>query len=94
MKLRLQALRALRWNYTWMGVWTWLRGAPVIRCQTCGGSGCMMRIGYAWPSCLTECSRCMGEGANPGLKLGWERIRDEPERVVAEQTALAEGVMG
>jgi hypothetical protein len=34
----------------------------------------------------------MGDGRNPGLKVGWERIRDEPETVIAEQTAAAEGV--
>jgi hypothetical protein len=28
--LRLQALRSLRWNYRWRGVWAWLKGRHVL----------------------------------------------------------------
>jgi len=92
-KLRIKALLSLRLNYKWRGVWNWLKGAPAQRCEICKGRG-SKRTGWPYPYDLTECNRCMGEGSNPGLKLGWERIWDEPQRVIDEQTAIAEGVMG
>jgi len=90
MKLGLQALRSLRLNYKWRGVYVWLTGAPSIPCSPCKGTG----TDYGSNGRPIFCRRCMGEGSNPGLKLGWERIRDEPEKVIQEQEAIAEGVMG
>jgi hypothetical protein len=86
MKPRLQALRALRWNYTRKGVWVWLKGRS--DCQRCNGSGLrptarMATISYGYVSCPCEGKR----------KRGYQRVLSEPERVIAEQDALASGAL-
>jgi hypothetical protein len=82
---RLKALRSLRWNYTRKGAWTWLRGR---HCFKCVGT---RRISVIRPGGLPAtypCSRCEGDA-----KRGYQRILSEPETVLSEQAAIAEGVM-
>lgn len=57
-------------------------------CATCKGTG----FGVGLSGRPVDCRRCMGDGTNPGLRLGWERILHEPQAVIAEQEAMAEGV--
>lgn len=83
MKLRLQALRSLRWNYRWRGVWVWLKGR---HCFSCGGKGRVAGRFVDEPP-TTTCSRCHG---NP--KRGYQRILTEPEQVIAEQERAGAGV--
>jgi DnaJ-class molecular chaperone len=79
---RFKALRSLRWNYTRKGVWVWLKGR---QCWTCGGEGTIDgKRGRP-----VFCPACKGSP-----KRGWQRILSEPKQVLAEQTAVAEGVMG
>jgi hypothetical protein len=54
---RIDAIRALRLNYRWRGVWIWLRG----RNQRYGG------------------------------RRGWRVLLTDPERVIRDQDAIAEG---
>lgn len=95
MKPRLQALRAFRWNYKWRGVWVWLKGR---NCFICGGNGAVVRwdiklagslriASGRFVQRLTACSRC---GGKP--KRGYHRILTEPQKVIVEQAAMAEGV--
>lgn len=94
MKLRIKALRSLRWNYKWRGVWVWLKGRT---CFTCGGKGKVLQVVIQVPrrtgggnlDGLVTCSRCHGKP-----KRGYQRILSEPETVLNEQRAIAEGVMG
>lgn len=95
MRLRFKALRSLRWNYTRKGVWFWLKGRQ--RCRYCHGKGRVPlgvtagMIGLTTsPASFTarSCPRC--DGATN--VRGYRRILSEPERVLAEQTQLAEGV--
>lgn len=92
---RLQALRALRWNYTRKGVWVWLKGRSLSRCDVCGGDG-QIAMTFGGPSTIPPevvgCSACGESGRAYCGPRGYQRILSEPERVVAEQTALAEGV--
>jgi hypothetical protein len=85
MKLRLQALRALRLNYKRRGVLVWLIGRR--RCRRCKGCG------RVWSAALwaeITCPVCDGSKE----PRGYQRILSEPERVTQEQDAIAEGVMG
>lgn len=86
MRLRLKAIRSLRWNYRWRGVWVWLKGRAVRRCTLCAGDG-EIRLGEA----LVDCFWCDGAGKIFGRR-GYQRILSEPQRVIDEQTAAAEGV--
>jgi hypothetical protein len=95
MKLRLQALRALRWNYKWSGVWVWLKGRGLTTCELCEGAGHVCKnFGLLSPGRpeIIDCPKCI-DGKQRGPR-GCQRILSEPQRVVDEQTALAEGVMG
>lgn len=84
MKLRIKALLSLRWNYKRRGVWVWLKGRQVRRCDACGGGG-VVKARWA-----RSCRNCMGLG---GFHVrGYQRILSEPQRVIDEQTAVAEGV--
>jgi hypothetical protein len=56
MRLRIEAVRALRLNYRWRGVYIWLKGRK----------------------------------RRSGLR-GWQEILREPERVIQEQHAFADG---
>jgi hypothetical protein len=89
---RLRALRSLRWNYRRRGVWVWLKGR---QCFSCGGKGKVIQVVIQVPrptgggnlGGLATCSRCHGSP-----RRGYQRILSEPAEVIAEQTALAEGV--
>lgn len=85
MKPRLQAIRALRLNYKWRGVWIWLKGRK--RCRRCKGEGWVYSGPPFWVP--DDCPTCHGE-----LKRGYQRILKEPNQVAQEQQAIAEGVMG
>lgn len=95
MILRLEALRSLRWNYTRKGVWFWLKGRQ--RCRNCFGEGRVPGglaggiIGLSTSAAsftARTCPRCDG-----ATKVrGYQRVLHEPQRVLAEQTQLAEGV--
>lgn len=92
LRVRLRELRSLRWNYKRRGVWAWLKRH---RCFTCGGKGKVVQVVIqvprpsdgGIPDRLATCSHCQGHP-----KRGYQRILSEPEKVIAEQTALAEGV--
>lgn len=87
MKLRIKALRSLRWNYKWSGAWNWLKGR---HCWKCWGAGEVVE--HAPPTdplridSPTTCPTCNGEP-----KRGYQRILSEPEQVLAEQDQLASG---
>ncbi len=94
---QLQAIRALRLNYRRRGVWVWLKGR---NCFSCGGKGKVVTCSLSIPGVLSTgsgsftqsfgpCSRCDGSPLR-----GYQRILTEPERVISEQHAIAEGVMG
>lgn len=91
MSSRLQAVLSLRWNYSLKGCWVWLKGRQVLSCGNCGGSGFVAKRTYMegrrslCPSCCDGIFKRWG-------KRGYQRILSEPERVVAEQEAVAEGV--
>lgn len=95
MKLRLKALRSLRLNYKWRGVWVWLKGRAVRRCIPCQGDGRICKHPPLHiPPCgheLKVCPACLGDGKQFG-KRGYQRILFEPKQVLAEQEATAEGV--
>lgn len=94
MTLRLKALRSLRWNYRWRGVWAWLKGRQRCRCPLCEGDGQVCKnfsIGAPGRPEIVGCPRCDGDGEVPGPR-GCRRILSEPGPVIAEQTQLAEGV--
>lgn len=96
MRLRLQALRSLRLNYKWRGVYVWLKGHKLSRCVTCQGDGklCKNPPLHTPPRPeLKDCPNCQGSGRERG-KRGYQRILSEPEKVTQEQHAIAEGVMG
>jgi hypothetical protein len=95
MKLRLKALRSLRWNYKRRGVWAWLKGRQARRCVACKGTGTcgVQEAGLAGRAEPLSCFWCDSTGKILG-KRGYQRILSEPEKVIQEQTALAEGVMG
>lgn len=97
MRLRIQAIRSLRWNHTCRGVWVWLKGRQ--QCRRCQGEGRVplgARDGIvgltssAASFTARACPSCEGEGK----VRGYQRILSEPERVISEQTAAAEGVFG
>jgi len=94
MKLRIQAIRALRWNSSWKGVWVWLKGRQTRRCVGCKGTGTcgMQEAGLAGKAQPQPCLWCDGTGKILG-KRGYQRILSEPQRVISEQEAIAEGVM-
>lgn len=86
---RLKALRSLRWNYKRRGVWTWLKGR---QCFTCGGKGNVLRTlprSAFRNHLISTCPACNGSP-----KRGYQRILSEPETVISEQTAIAEGGHG
>ena len=79
---RLKALRSLRWNYKRRGVWVWLKGRQ--RCRRCKGQGEVFdRAGWLRISCPVCRRACRVRG--------YRRILTEPNRVITEQSALAEG---
>lgn len=91
MILHIRALRSLRWNYTWRGVYVWLRGMRL--CGHCTGAGYVLgpsRRHPLNPLVTIGCPVCRSEM----FVRGYQRILSEPERVLAEQEAIAEGVMG
>lgn len=90
-KLRLKALRSLRWNYKRRGVWIWLKGRAVRRCVLCAGTGEFALARLLGPAEPKRCFWCDGSGKEFG-KRGYQRILSEPEKVIADQTRLAEGV--
>lgn len=86
MILRFKALRSLRWNYKRRGVWVWLKGRQ--RCRECNATGYTLGPSRDLPLSTIACPICRSE-----CKVtGWKRIAREPEKVIAEQTAMAEGV--
>lgn len=95
MILRLKALHSLRWNYKRRGVWIWLKGRAVRRCIPCQGDGKLckhppLHIPPAGHE-LKTCPACLGGGKQYG-KRGYQRILSEPQQVLDEQAAIAEGV--
>lgn len=88
MTLRLKALRSLRWNYRWSGVWFWLKGRQ--RCRECNDTGYVLgpSADGTHPLVTLRCPRCR----ETRRVRGYQRVLHEPERVIAEQTAMAEGV--
>lgn len=94
MKLRIKACRSLRWNYTRRGVWVWLKGRQVRRCTICKGKGGvgLQEAGLAGTREPFPCAWC--DNGKVYGKRGYQRILFEPQRVLDEQTAIAEGVMG
>jgi hypothetical protein len=85
---RLAAIRALRLNYKWRGVYVWLKGRQ--KCRRCSGSGRVSLFGVT--SGLMTAVVC--PSCNGGQVRGYQRILSEPGKVIREQTAIAEGVMG
>jgi hypothetical protein len=86
MTTRLQALLSLRWNYSLKGGWVWLKGRG--RCRACPGLGEIERP-TSFGNYFSRCETCGGTGRS---KRGYQRILSEPDRVLAEQEAMAEGV--
>jgi hypothetical protein len=95
-KLRIEAMKALRLNYRWSGVRAWLKGR---NCFSCGGKGkvvvCSLHIAPvletgsgSFTQRLATCKRCGGDPVR-----GYQRIVSEPKHVIQEQHAIAEGVM-
>lgn len=86
---QLQALRALRWNYRWVGVWAWLKGRQ--RCRNCKATGYVLGPSRRHPEnplVTIACPVCRSETK----ARGYQRILSEPETVITEQTGLADGV--
>lgn len=92
-KLRLQALRSLRWNYKLRGVCVWLGGR---NCFNCGGKGKVISFTVRCPAPplgegisqeFGDCPRCHGKP-----KRGYQRILSEPRQVLAEQERAGAGV--
>lgn len=86
---QLQAIRALRWNYRWIGVLQWLKGRQ--RCRNCKATGYVLGSSKRFPEnplVTIACPICHSETK----ARGYRRILREPETVIAEQEAVAEGV--
>ena len=86
MTRRRQAIRALRLNYKWRGVWIWLKGRQ--RCRHCNATGYVLGPSGDFPLATIRCPICLSEAK----VRGYLRILHEPERVAQEQQAIAEGV--
>lgn len=96
MKLRIEAMKALRLNYKRRGVWVWLKGRQ--RCRPCRGEGRVplgVRGGLVGLTSSTAsftarpCPSCNGSTK----QRGYQRILHEPKRVIQEQHAIAGGAM-
>lgn len=94
MKLRIKALRSLRWNYKRRGVWVWLKGRQ--KCRGCLGGGRvplgvtpgLIGLTTSASSFTSQtCSTCEGDGK----VRGYQRILFEPRQAFAEQERAAAG---
>lgn len=75
-----RAIRALRLNYRWSGVYRWLRAPWCSRCRSHG-----IVIGPSGRPIF--CPACDGKP-----RPGYKHLCSEPGRVIQEQQAIAEGV--